>query len=239
MPIRFETCAILSRATTKIMLIVISAMGKTTNALEKITESYFNGTNEWKMFLQDLKNYHFNIANELIENKENALFSDLNKLFDNLTERFATPASLNYDFEYDQIVSLGEILSTRIVSAYLNYSGVENQWIDIRRILKTDSTFREGKVDYELSGKMAKSTFTFSNSTTYITQGFLGSDHNNSTVTLGREGSDYTAAMLAYLLNADRVTIWKDVPGVLNADPRLFSRVPLSSTKFLTATQLK
>lgn len=204
------------------LLIVISAMGKTTNALEKITESYFNGTDEWKTFLQDLKNYHFNITNELIDNKENTIFNDLNKLFDNLTERFATPASLNYDFEYDQIVSLGEILSTRIVSAYLNSTAIENQWIDIRRILKTDSTFREGKVDYELSGKMAKSTFTFNNAKIYITQGFLGSDHNNSTVTLGREGSDYTAAMLAYLLNADRVTIWKDVPGVLNADPRLF-----------------
>jgi len=221
------------------LLIVISAMGKTTNALETLAQSYFNGTEEWNIAMDELKKYHYTIAHELIADDNHPLFAELDKIFSNLTERMAIPASLNYDFEYDQIVSLGEILSTRIVSAYLNSDKLMNSWIDIRRVLKTDSTFREGKVDYALSEKMAKAHFTFKENAIYITQGFLGSDKNNSTVTLGREGSDYTAAMLAYLLNADRVTIWKDVPGVLNADPRFFpDAVKLNQISYRDAIEM-
>jgi aspartate kinase len=206
------------------IVVVISAMGKTTNALEKLTDSYFHGKDEddWHVTFGQLKDFHYTIARELIADASNPLFATLDKIFDGLDQRMSVPASFNYDFEYDQIVSLGELISTTIVSAYLNYSNIDNQWVDVRRVLKTDSTFREGKVDYILSEKMAAATFTFKDVKRYITQGFIGSDKNNSTVTLGREGSDYTAAMLAYLLNAERVVIWKDVPGVLNADPRLF-----------------
>ena len=205
------------------IVVVISAMGKTTNALEKLTDSYFHGKDDWHVTFRQLKDFHYTIARELIADASNPLFITLDRIFDGLEQRMTAPASLNYDFEYDQIVSLGELVSTTIVSAYLNFSGVRNQWVDVRRVLKTDSTFREGKVDYILSEKMAAATFTFKEVACYVTQGFIGSDKNNSTVTLGREGSDYTAAMLAYLLNAERVVIWKDVPGVLNADPRLFS----------------
>jgi len=131
----------------------------------------------------------------------------------------------NFDYEYDQIVSMGEVISTKIVSAYLNEIGITNKWIDARGIIQTDNTYREGKVDFELSESLVKSDVLpiFNSVNLIITQGFIGGTSENFTTTLGREGSDYTASILAYCLNAQNVTIWKDVPGVLNADPKWFS----------------
>jgi aspartate kinase len=221
------------------LVIVVSAMGKTTNALEKVCENYFNDSELWRTHLDQIKDYHLQIANGLIPDKTHPIFSDLEKVFNNLENKLLTQASLNYDFEYDQIVSQGEILSTLIVSAYLNYKGLANTWLDIRRILRTDSTFRDGKVNFDLSGKMAQKYMSFEKTQIYVTQGFIASDVNNASVTLGREGSDYTAAILAHLLDAESVTIWKDVPGVLNADPKFFDKtIKINHLSYLDAIEL-
>lgn len=221
------------------ILVVVSAMGKTTNALERLTDSYIKGDSDMLEALQEVKTYHYKIADELFKRNDNKIFRDLDILFDDLERHLHRQPSMNYDFEYDQIVSYGEIISTLIVSAYLNDSGCSNIWTDIRNILKTDSTFRDAKVNIELSSELAKKTFIFSNTQLYVTQGFIGSDINNQPTTLGREGSDYTAAMLAYIMDAENVTIWKDVPGVLNADPKHFSNtLKLNQLSYSDAIEL-
>ena len=205
------------------LVIVVSAMGKTTNALEVITRNYFNGNkDQFSLNIQALKQYHLGI----IKNLFGALSQDLEKWvqndFEQLELRMEHLPSLDYDFEYDQIVSLGEILSTKIISAYLNHIGIENRWKDIRNGLRTDPTWREGNIDWELSSGLILSKFDFSETRIFVTQGFIGATVTDQTTTLGREGSDYTAAVLANILNAQSVTIWKDVPGIMNADPHKF-----------------
>ena len=130
---------------------------------------------------------------------------------------------MNFDYEYDQIVAFGELISTQIISLYFNHIGLKNRWIDVRNCLKTDDLFREANINWELSVRLAKRLFTFESENLYITQGFIGGTLTNQTTTLGREGSDYTAAILANLLDAEEVSIWKNVPGILNADPDFFS----------------
>ncbi|RXQ89885.1 aspartate kinase [Ancylomarina salipaludis] len=202
-------------------LIVVSAMGKTTNALEEIVDNFFNKKNDLvlKQF-NELKTYHLDIINTLFAKTETASVSKVEKLFDELSAYLQKPASLNYEFEYDQIVAYGELLSTKIISEYLKYKGVNNHWVDIRRYLKTNDTFGEAKIDWELSRQLLPHAFTFQDTFIYITQGFIGGTSSNLTTTLGREGSDYTAAILANILDARQVSIWKDVPGVMNADPK-------------------
>ena len=218
--------------------IVISAFGKTTNALEGILHLALKKKNYEEEFAK-LKDYHLGILGELFQKNRHQIFDDVGKEFDQLNIVLQKENKGSYDLEYDQVISFGEILSTKIVSAFLNERGAKNQWIDIRKHLKTDSTYREGIVDWEASTKLIRKTFTFSDTKIYITQGFIGFDENNLTTTLGREGSDYTASILAYILDAEKVIIWKDVPGVLNADPKYFDNtVRIGQLSYLDAIEL-
>jgi aspartate kinase len=206
------------------VLLVISAMGKTTNAFEVVIKNYFDKSPELQASVQEVKKYHNQILMDLFEDENNAVFGAINAIFADLESFLQHNKSPNYNFVYDQIVSLGEVLSTTVVSHYFNSCGLKNQWIDVRELIKTDNTYRDAIVDWDLTQKNIKG---LKKKTLNITQGFLGSDENGFTTTLGREGSDYTAAIFAYCLNAESVTIWKDVPGVLNADPRYFENAIL------------
>lgn len=207
------------------VLLVISAMGKTTNALEVVIKSYFDKGADLQASVQEVKKYHNQILMDLFEEEDHAVFAAVNKLFADLEQFLKQNKSPNYNFVYDQIVSFGEVISTTIVSHYFNYRGLKNQWIDVRELIKTDNNYRDAGVNWEVTQKNISKGVKKKNLN--ITQGFLGSDENGFTTTLGREGSDYTAAIFAYCLNAESVTIWKDVPGVLNADPRYFDNAIL------------
>lgn len=206
------------------VLLVISAMGKTTNAFEAVIKNYFDKSPELQASVQEVKKYHNQILMDLFEDENNAVFAAINAIFADLESFLQHNKSPNYNFVYDQVVSLGEVLSTTVVSHYFNSRGLKNQWIDVREYIKTDTNYRDAIVDWDLTQKNIKG---LKKKTLNITQGFLGSDENGFTTTLGREGSDYTAAIFAYCLNAENVTIWKDVPGVLNADPRYFENAIL------------
>jgi len=205
-------------------LLVVSAMGKTTNAAEDIINAYFNDKKEIPSKVIELVDYHQGIVSELFPNAQHVIYKEIKVLIDEINGFLVWNKSPNYNFVYDQIVGYGELLSTTIISAYFKEIGITNNWIDIRNYIKTDSNYRDTTVDWE---RTQKNVTTIDKKVLNITQGFLGSDDNNFTTTLGREGSDYTAAILAYCLNADSVTIWKDVPGVLNADPRYFEETQL------------
>jgi aspartate kinase len=207
------------------VLLVVSAMGKTTNALEVVIKNYFDKSNELNASIQEIKKYHNQILLDLFENDKNEVFNAVNIHFTDLEYFLSHNKSPNYNFVYDQIVSYGEIISTTILSYYMNFRKISTHWIDVRNYIKTDSTYRDAEINWDLTqkniSKISKKKELF------ITQGFLGSDENGFTTTLGREGSDYTAAIFAYCLNAQSVTIWKDVPGVMNADPRYFENATL------------
>jgi aspartate kinase len=216
---------VLQHVGTEKTLIVISAMGKTTNALEKVIEHYFNSKHELQSSIQDVKKYHNGILLVLFENESHEVFKVVTALFRELSEFFDRNKSPDYSFVYDQTIGFGELISTTIVSYYLNHKGVKNKWLDVRELIKTNSYYRNAKVEWALT--QSKISEAIDEKALHITQGFLGSDGNNFTTTLGREGSDYTAAIFAFCLNAKSVTIWKDVPGVLNADPRFFENPTL------------
>lgn len=207
------------------VLLVVSAMGKTTNALEVVIKNYFEKSAELQSSIQDVKKYHNQILLDLFEDDKNTVFGAINQLFSDLEGFLKSNKSPNYNFVYDQIVSFGEMISTTIISHYFNFRGLKNQWLDVRNFIKTDTTYRDAIVDWEQTQKLISKNVK--KKVLNITQGFLGSDENNFTTTLGREGSDYTAAIFAYCLNAESVTIWKDVPGVMNADPRYFENATL------------
>ena len=207
------------------VLIVISAMGKTTNALEIVIKNYFDKSNEFHASLQEVRKYHNQILLDLFEDEEHDVFFTVNNHFADLEYFLRSNKSPNYNFVYDQVISFGELVSTTIVSYYFNENGLKNNWIDVRNFIKTDAVYRDANVDWEQTQKLISKGIK--KKTLNITQGFLGSDENNFTTTLGREGSDYTAAIFAYCLSAESVTIWKDVPGVLNADPRYFENAVL------------
>ena len=206
-------------------LLVISAMGKTTNALEIVIKNYFDKSGELNSSLQDVRKYHNQILLNLFDNEEHDVFFVVNNHFADLEYFLRSNKSPNYNFVYDQIVSYGEIVSTTIVSHYFNHAGMKNNWIDVRNFVKTDNNYRDADIDWKKTQQFVSKGIK--KKALNITQGFLGSDENNFTTTLGREGSDYTAAIFAYCLNAESVTIWKDVPGVLNADPRYFENAVL------------
>jgi aspartate kinase len=222
------------------LVVVVSAMGKTTNALERVLSAQVSGDRKKaRVELDKVRDYHMSIVEELISNADHTLISELTAIFTGLYAALEEDPSGFYNRDYDQMVSWGEILSTIIVSGYLNTAGLTNEWVDIRQYLKTDSTFREGRVDWNLSTHLIRNRFTFQSSSFYVTQGFLGSTVNNLTTTLGREGSDYTAAVLAHMLDAESVTVWKDVPGVLNADPKWFDNtVKLEKLSYMDAIEL-
>ncbi|MFA5618961.1 MAG: aspartate kinase [Weeksellaceae bacterium] len=204
------------------VFIVVSAMGKTTNALEDVVKAYFE-TKDFEEKIRQILHFHFTIIDELFEDST-SVKNEIQRYFEDLKRFLYKNKSPNYDFVYDQVVCTGELVSTKIVSSFLKSQNFENQWIDVRDFIKTDDTYREGKVNW----KQTRENFLHTDkSQSYVTQGFLGSDANFFTTTLGREGSDYTAAIAAYCLDAESMTIWKDVPGVLNADPRYFENAQL------------
>jgi len=213
------------------IVIVISAMGKMTNAFEKLMESVFHEKEKSEILqnYNEIKKYHLNILEELFENKENSVFEKINLIFEKIRAIIENEKPQKYNFLYAKLISFGEILSTTIVSCYLNCQNVNNEWIDIRKYLKTDSTFREAKVEWESSSKNIIEEFNFKNTNIYITQGFIASDKENNTTTLGREGSDFTGAILSYILDAQKFVCYKDVAGIFNADPSVFKNTELLS----------
>lgn len=201
-------------------VIVISAMGKTTNAFEKVVNAYFNDLDQINFFIDEIKKMHFNLIRKLFKDINEELEIKFDEIFSEINSFIISNENMNYSYVYDQIVSNGELLSTLIIHHYLKENGLENTWLDSRICIKTDSYFRDSNLDWIETEKKINSSVDKNLIT--ITQGFIGSDSNNNTTTLGREGSDYSAAIFAYALNAKSVTIWKDVPGVLNGDPRIF-----------------
>ncbi len=206
-------------------IVVVSAMGKMTNAFEKVAKAYYEKATDLSVYLDEVMDFHYAIAKGLFEEDTQDICASIDGLFASLQGFMIQNRSRNYNYVYDQIVSYGELLSTTIVSKYLSEIGVKNQWYDVRALIKTDSTYRDAKVDWEQTSNRIHKAVNIKDLS--ITQGFLGGDGNNGTTTLGREGSDYSAAIFAYVLHAKSVTIWKDVPGVLNADPRKFEETVL------------
>ena len=218
--------SVLQKTGYKNTFIVVSAMGKTTNALELVVKNYFENKFELQSALQEVKKYHNEILLDLFDNETHQAFKKVADFFNELSSFLKTNKSPDYNFVYDQVIGFGELLSTIIISEYLNTIGLKNNWVDARNYVKTDNYYRCANVQWEATQALISSKLN--TSSLNITQGFLGSDANNFTTTLGREGSDYTAAIFAYCLNAESVTIWKDVSGVLNADPRYFENAQVN-----------
>ncbi len=210
-------------ATTKSpVIVVISAMGKTTNALEKLVDAYFTKTTgkAYEIATQ-IKTVHFRIFNDLLNAKSKEIREELYSIFESLDKKLDKAPSLNYDYEYDQIVPFGELLSTKIVYLYLKEIGIPCSWLDIRQVLRTNDQYRSAVIDWETSSQQFQKKLSTINQH-IITQGFIASTREGISTTLGREGSDYTASVLANLSQAEEVIIWKDVPGFMNADPKKF-----------------
>lgn len=221
------------------LFIVVSAMGKTTNAMEIVLDNFMKADRQASLEkLAEVELYHNEIINELFTDSKigqqavKPLFSELNNLI-------TTGIGDDYDRWYDRLVSYGEVISTRIVSAFLSESGIANKWLDMRGLLVTDSNFREANVKMEESQLRLKKAVDFSLGNVFIGQGFIGANIKGDPTTLGREGSDYTAAVVGNLLDAESVSIWKDVPGILNADPRIFENtVHIPELTYLDAVEL-
>lgn len=207
------------------LLVVISAMGKTTNELEKVVQNFFMRKREIaSQLLFNVEEQHLKVAETLLGTREHPLFNQLQQFFTEVEWTLGEKPGRNFDYYYDQIVGLGELLSTAIVSAYFNFTGVTNVWLDVRDVFRTDDNFRDANIDWEVTARQVNEKVLplFNAGNLVITQGFIGSTDQNESVTLGREGSDFSAAVFANLLNADSLTIWKDVEGLKNADPKLF-----------------
>lgn len=221
--------------------VVISAMGKTTNAMEGIVQALWDRNQS--LFVErvnERRQFHLGIIEELFSNTK-AITHEIEEIFHYLTESYESSLPDNYDFEYDQIVSIGEILSTKIVTAYLDHSGHNVQWADARKLVRTNNKYREGEVNWSKTESLFNSNFIsmFENADTLITQGFVGHTSEGLTTTLGREGSDFSAGIMAFCCNAESVTIWKDVPGMLNADPKYFDNtIKLDKISFREALEL-
>ena len=207
------------------ILVVLSAIGKTTNKLEEIHQVFQSKDKlAFLKSLTELEKFHVDLVNELFKTNSNPIYTTIELIFDNLRAKFNSPHSQNFSLEYDQIVSLGEVISSNILSTYFSENNFSVMWIDARELVKTDDNFQEANVDW---GKTeiaisSKILLKFKEKKVLITQGFIGGTADGKTTTLGREGSDYSAAIFAYCCNAESVTIWKDVPGMLNADPKYF-----------------
>lgn len=203
----------------KQLVVVISAMGKMTNAFEKLLNAYFEHQN-FNNELIEIKNYHYKIIDDLFD-KSDKVYKITDFFFKQIEAKLSSEPSLNYGFEYDQIIPYGEIISTGIVSEYFEKCGLKNKWLDFRKYLKTDSSNREANINWELSNQLILKQINFDKDNLFVIQGFIGSDSNNLTTTLGREGSDFTASVVGNILNAESVTVWKDVDGFFNIDPKI------------------
>ena len=220
------------------LVVVISAMGKTTNLLEKVVPGVPASDDERRKLLQQNTDYHLSIADSLFADKGDATFGRLHELFGQLDEVSARKAT-NYNFDYDQTVSFGELISTTLISGYLNSIGISNVWVDVRDVIRTNENYREGIVDFDTTRRQANSRLSTLDSKLIITQGFIAGTAAGTTTTLGREGSDYSASILSYCLDADNMTIWKDVPGFLNADPKFFANtIKINKIPFNEAIEL-
>jgi len=203
------------------LLLVVSAMGKVTNALEKVVHAYFSDKEESKNQLAQILEQHKMSLRELELNE-----GLLDEFFGNVAIFITEDKEKDFDKVYDQIVSLGELASTLVLVEYLQKQGIPATWLDARKIIKTDDTYREGKLDWKSTeGKVQSEVLPLLENQIVVTQGFIGSDQEGNTTTLGREGSDYSASIFAYCLSADLVAIWKDVPGILTGDPKLFENL--------------
>ncbi len=236
-----NVASIVDRYTDKLG-IVVSAMGKTTNALEQIVmrlwERDEKGFNE---LIEERRTFHLSIMEDLFNENNPEIFAVINHEFDALIEKYEERIPENFDFEYDQIVSLGEVISTKIVVAYLAEQGKRVQWSDARELIRTDRKYREAEVDWKRTQELFNEKFNplFNDFDILVTQGFIGHTAEGFTTTLGREGSDFTAAIIAYCCDTESVTIWKDVPGMLNADPKWFDNtIKLDQISFKEAIEL-
>ncbi|MDB5151995.1 MAG: aspartate kinase, partial [Mucilaginibacter sp.] len=204
------------------LLIVVSAMGKITNALEKLTKAYIDQADDLDAIYADIKEYHHRILEGLFE-PSHPIFNEIANTFVEIDWMIDDEPHDDYDFIYDQIVSIGELVSTRIVAAFLNQTGIKTHWLDVRGYIHTDNNYREGNVYWDKTkASISGNIPALLDKGVVVTQGFLGGTSENFTTTLGREGSDYTASVFASCLEAESVTTWKDVPGILNADPKFF-----------------
>lgn len=236
-----NTCEIIKAYNQQPMVVIVSAMGKTTNALEQLAQLFFK-EEPFKEAVEEIINYHYQIIDFLFDgNRDMAVTA--NKYIGKLTERLQREPSENFDYEYDQIVSFGELISTSILSDYLNYTGLQNNWVDARHVVRTDNSYREGVVNWEKTQKkilkVVLPMLQGSDHSIVVSQGFIAGTDEYTTTTLGREGSDYSAAIFAYSLDATDVTIWKDVPGLLNADPKYFKdAIKLNKISYKEAIEL-
>lgn len=232
---------IIKRFSNDKLLVVVSAMGKTTNALEEVTDALHEGDFEkFRKLVQMQKDFHLKIINELFEDTTLPIYKDVQDVFNDLGNRVNVKFAENYDFEYDQIVSLGELVSTKIIAAYLSHVDINTQWLDARLLVRTDNKYRYADVNWNKSDLLISNAIGSNpDKRVFVSQGFIGHTNEGFTTTLGREGSDFSAAIFAYALNASDVTIWKDVPGMLNADPKWFDNtVKLDVISFKEAIEL-
>ena len=217
--------------------IVVSAMGKTTNALEQVVRCYFEDKNQLFSELASVRSWHYEIIDDLFKNNKKEVTKKVNEFFDSVINFLKKNRIEDYSFVYDQVVSLGELVSTTIISHYMALENVDNIWLDARKCIQTDTYYRDANLDWQKTQNQIKKMVK--GKSTLISQGFIGSSSDGMTTTLGREGSDYSAAIFAYALAAESVTIWKDVPGVLNCDPRQFEdTVLLNQISYQEAIEL-
>jgi aspartate kinase len=217
---------ILQKFSDQKIVIVVSATGKTTNALEEVVKSYYAQDGKTAQLLEDIKKSHFSLVNNLFP-VTSEVMDDINDTLVEIEWVLEEPPHEDYDYTYDQIVSIGELLSSKILAHYLKFLHINCGWLDVRDVILTDNTYRDARVQWDATQRNAKSKIEpmLDKCNHLVTQGFIGSTSENFTTTLGREGSDYTAAILSFCLDAESMHIWKDVPGVLTGDPRVFDEV--------------
>ncbi|MFN8314854.1 MAG: aspartate kinase [Chitinophagales bacterium] len=232
--------SILKENPFKEKVVVISAMGKTTNDLEKVINEYYANNAEWKNSIETVYTKHLVIISELFDNQPNTCDVAVRKIIDKTIDFLAQNHSRNYNFIYDQVVSIGEYISTTIVSEFANHQSVTNTLVDAKHCVFTDNAYTEGKIDWKKTEKAISAVIPPLFETGFvITQGFVGCTQEDFTTTLGREGSDYTAAIFSYCLNAERMTVWKDVEGIMNADPKEFPEATfISELTFTEAIEM-
>jgi aspartate kinase len=232
--------SILKENPFKEKVVVISAMGKTTNDLEKVINEYYAHNTEWKNSIETVYTKHLAIISELFDNEPNTCDGAVRKIIDKTIDFLSQNHSRNYNFIYDQVVSIGEYISTTIVSEFANHQSVTNTLVDAKHCIFTDNAYTEGKIDWKKTEKAISTVIPPLFETGFvITQGFVGCTQEDFTTTLGREGSDYTAAIFSYCLNAERMTVWKDVEGIMNADPKEFPEATfISELTFTEAIEM-
>ncbi|MBK6935766.1 MAG: aspartate kinase [Chitinophagaceae bacterium] len=223
-----NTAAIMQAHRYEKMVVIISAMGKTTNALEKVAETFYaRKKDEALLLFNQVKQQHLATAKYLLVTHYLDCEQQLRDFFTEAEWLLHDAPVRDYDYYYDQIVCTGELFSTAIISAYLNEKGIANKWLDVRDIFRTDNDFRDARIDWEVTSSklLTEVVKEFEQTDIVLTQGFIGATDDNESTTLGREGSDFTAAVFANILNAESLTIWKDVESVMNADPKQFAEV--------------